>query len=197
MLLVDYQIRNLCVGLSDGQVPMIEPYSPPVSGSGIISYGETSAGYDLRLAPEVLIFKNSYGEAIDPKRFKDDEYRNRMFDKIYGGLNQAVIIPAHSYILGMSYEYIRMPRNLKARCVGKSTLARCGILVNTTPLEPEWHGYLTIEISNSSPCPAKIYCMEGIAQVEFEVLSSLPEQSYQTKGGKYQGQLQVTPAMVK
>jgi dCTP deaminase len=175
---------------------MIDPFSESVSGNGIISYGLTSAGYDLRLGPEVLVFKNSYGHTIDPKRFKDPNYTREVFDTIAGGPGVAVTIPAHGYILGHSMEYLRIPRNLKARCTGKSTYARAGIIVNTTPLEPEWEGHLTIEISNSSPCPAVVYIGEGIAQLEFERLTDEPEVSYADKGGKYQSQTGVTPAKV-
>ncbi len=196
MLLVDYQIRGLCTTIDD-PYPLIEPFSEAVSGGGLISHGLTSAGYDLRLANEILIFKNTYGEEIDPKRFKDEAYKNRMFDKLMIGDNQPVIIPAHSYILGMSYEYLRIPKHLKGRVVGKSTYARCGIICNLTPLEPEWEGNLTLEISNATPLPAKVYVMEGIAQIEFELLSGIVETTYARKNGQYQRQTEVTPARVK
>jgi dCTP deaminase len=179
---------------------MIQPFSDSVSGGGVISYGLTSAGYDLRLGSEFLVFKNTSGECIDPKRFKDENYRNRMFDVFNIGpewnADGVVILPSGSYVLATSAEYLRIPRNLKARCVGKSTYARCGVIINTTPLEPEWEGYLTIEIGNVSPVPAKIYVGEGIAQIEFEILCGEPEVSYKDKGGKYQGQQSVTPAKV-
>lgn len=176
--------------------PMIEPFSEPVSGNGIISYGLTGGGYDLRLASELLVYKNSFGHTIDPKRFKEESYLLQIFDRITIPSGQ-VIIPAHGYVLGSSLEYLRIPRFLKARCIGKSTYARAGIIVNTTPAEPEWEGHLTIEISNSSPCPAVVYVGEGIAQLEFEVFNGVVEQSYADKKGKYQGQTGVTPPRVQ
>ena len=191
MLLSDGEIRNLAYSHR-----MIEPFLEPVSGQGVISYGLTSAGYDMRLAEEVLIFEHFRKEWIDPKRFNEPDYKDAMFYKA-DILNGFFILPAHCYCLGRSYEYLRIPRHLKARCVGKSTLARSGILINTTPLEPEWEGHLTIEIGNVTPCPAKVYVMEGIAQLEFEVLSSSPETSYRDKGGQYQSQMGVTMAKVK
>ena len=219
MLLNDKAIRDLCVDSlahlrfqnavvnSVPFVSMIEPFSEAVSGNGVISYGLSHAGYDLRLGPEILLFKNSYNEVIDPKKFNSSEYRNRVFDEInlpdtvMGHRiellqNYAVTIPPHGYILGRSYEYLRIPRHLKGRCVGKSTLARSGIIINTTPLEPGWEGHLTIEIGNITPCPAKVYVMEGIAQLEFELLTDPPEKDYAAKGGKYQNQVGVVPARV-
>lgn len=211
MLLNDKSIRTLCdpgwvnPDDVDGRLRMIEPFSEAVSGGGVISYGLSHAGYDLRLGPEILVFKNSYGEVVDPKKFGDDEYRRRVFDEVnllnkLSSLsaqcltNYSVTVPPHGYILGRSYEYLRIPRHLKGRCVGKSTYARSGILINTTPLEPGWEGHLTIEIGNITPCPAKVYVMEGIAQLEFELLTALPETDY--GGKKYQGQTGVTPARV-
>lgn len=191
MLLNDVSIRKLCVG----QSPMIEPFSEAVSGHGVISYGLSHAGYDLRLADEVLIFKNSFGEVVDPKLFGDANYQMRVFDgPVSVGAGNAITIPPNGYILGRSYEYLRIPSYLKGRCVGKSTLARSGILVNTTPLEPGWEGNLTIEIGNITPCQAKVYIMEGIAQLEFEMLTESPEKDY--TGKKYQCQTGVTPARV-
>jgi dCTP deaminase len=195
MLLSDSEIRKLCfVG-----EPMIEPFSEPTSGKGRISYGLTSAGYDLRLSPKgILVFKNSYGEVIDPKLFKEEAYRNRVFDELPEfPLGFAITIPAHGYVLGSSLEYLRIPRHLKGRCVGKSTLARSGIIINTTPLEPLWRGYLTIEIGNINPCPARVYVGEGIAQLEFELIEGKVETSYADKNGQYQNQMSTTPARVK
>lgn len=212
MLLVDKQIRERSQWRYADYPPkerklppMIDPFSEAVSGDGVISFGLTSAGYDLRLGGEVFIFKSSYGETVDPASFKDEEYRKRVFDKVNipapttptPRKQRTIIIPAHSYILGHSYEYLRIPRDLKARCVGKSTLARCGVLINTTPLEPGWEGHLTIEIANISPCPVRVYAYEGIAQLEFETLAGEVETDYGDKGGKYQGQQGVTPARVK
>lgn len=201
MLLNDEDIRKYCIAPAYYQhtdKPMIEPFSEGVSGKGVISYGLTSAGYDLRLGTKILVFKNTFNQIIDPKNFKDPEYIRMMFDEITVDPNnpKPFSLPPHSYILGTSLEYLRIPRSLKGRCVGKSTLARCGIIVNTTPLEPSWHGLLTIEIANVTPCPVQIYPMEGIAQLEFETLTGEPETSYADKGGKYQGQSDVTPARV-
>ena len=205
MLLADTEIRKRCRAIAYSEKPMIDPFVEGVQSNDIISYGLTSAGYDLRMGLEVLIFKNSFGEAIDPKRFKDQTYLDRMFDKltykhmppdVLNGERLSITIPAHGYILATSYEYLRIPRYLKARCVGKSTYARCGLIVNTTPLEPEWEGNLTIEISNSAPCPSTIYIMEGIAQLEFEQIYGNVETSYKDKKGKYDQQIGVTPARV-
>lgn len=175
---------------------MIEPFGPPVSGSGLISYGLTSAGFDIRLDKTILFYKNTYGHPIDPKRFKDEEYKSQMYDKRVFKEHDQVIIPAHGYILGQSMEYFRMPRTLKGICLGKSTYCRCGILINVSPLEPSWQGHLTIEISNSSPCPAIIYIGEGIAQLEFHEIVGKVMTSYADKGGKYQNQMDVTPPRV-
>ncbi len=202
-LLTDKMIRELCVSPVDskewieqtGWRPMLDPFSEGVSGNGIISYGLSHAGYDLRLDDEVLVFKNSYGEIVDPKKFKDPEYQSKVFDRVTANKEDySIIIPAYGYVLGRSVEYISMPRDIKGRCVGKSTYARCGIVINTTPLEPAWRGYLTIEIGNSNPCPAKIYAFEGIAQLEFEMLAGVSETDY--SGKKYQDQKDVTPARV-
>lgn len=208
MLLNDVAISDLCIP-PEGHpywdddypgglfLPMIDPFSEAVSGDGVISYGLSHAGYDLRLAPEVWIFNNSYGEAVDPKRFKDPEYVKRMFvviKPIEPCSLASVTIPAHGYALGRSFEYLRMPDHLKGRCVGKSTYARCGLIVNTTPVEPGWEGHLTIEISNSNPSPAVVYLMEGICQLEFEQLTAVPAVTY--KGKKYDVQNGVTPAKV-
>ena len=198
MLLVDHEIRKLCLCETyHNDSPMIEPFSEAVSGGGVISYGLTHAGYDVRLAGDVLVFNNAHGQTVDPKRFKDLDYRGKLFASIELSPHQAVVIPAHGYILGRTHEYLRVPNYLSARCVGKSTLARCGIIVNTTPLEPGWEGHLTVEISNSCPCPAVVYVMEGVAQIQFERLSATPEKSYADKKGKYQGQTGVTTARVE
>jgi dCTP deaminase len=184
---------------------MLFPFSEGVQSGGVISYGLSHAGYDLRLGKELWVFKNSYNEIVNPKKFKDEEYRRRVFDIVTPNQVEypylplgAFVIPGHSYALGASFEHIHIPKHIKGRCVGKSTLARCGILINTTPLEPNWKGHLTIEISNISPCPAIVFAMEGIAQLEFELLSSLPEIDYEAKGGKYQSQGSYpVPARVK
>lgn len=196
MLLVDNDIRklSLCDSYNNGH-PLIEPFSESVRGEGVISYGLTHAGYDVRLAGEVLVFNNAYGQTVDPKRFIDPNYQERLFTKLTLAAGDPVNIPAHGYILGRTFEYLRVPDHLAARCVGKSTYARCGIIVNTTPLEPGWEGHLTVEISNSSPCPAVVYVMEGIAQIQFERLTDVPETTY--AGKKYQCQRGVTPARVE
>jgi dCTP deaminase len=197
-LLVDWQIRDLCYPLDAMQEPMIDPFTESVSGGGVVSYGLTHAGYDIRLANEFLIFKNSYNEVIDPRLFMDENYKARIFDKITQ--DYQFIIPPHSYVLVRSLEYLRIPRTLKARCVGKSTWARCGLICNTTPLEPSWHGHLMIELGNVSPCPIRLPVGEGIAQLEFETLNGECKTSYAEKenghGGKYQGQTGMTVAKV-
>lgn len=205
MLLCDKSVRRLCEMLEqlDGEAcavqPMLSPFSEGVRSGGVISYGLTHAGYDLRLGEELFVFKNSYNEVVNPKRFKDEDYLRRVFDKVVPGCfdkepdgksvkwwPNGFTIPGHSYALGYSIEHIHIPRFLSGTCVGKSTLARCGILINTTPLEPGWEGHLTIEISNISPCSAMVFAMEGIAQLRFETLDEEPEQDY--SGKKYQGQ---------
>jgi dCTP deaminase len=196
-LLSDNEIRQLCIApLYYGNHPMIEPFSETVSGNGVISYGICSAGYDLRLGPEIFKFRTDCGEIINPKRFGDPEYRRKVFEVCVYKDGDMVIIPPGHYILGSSVEYLRIPRHLKGRCVGKSTNARCLILINTTPAEPEWEGHLTIEIGNVGQLPACVFVGEGIAQMEFEVLSAEPLVSYKDKGGKYQAQRGVTPARV-
>lgn len=195
-MLSDAEIRSLCL---PGVIfkPMIEPFTEGVSGNGIISYGLTSAGYDLRLGNQILMFKPSYGEVVNPKRFKDDEYRKKIFDEInFPGERGELILPPHSYCLGHTLEYLRIPRNMKARVLGKSTLARCAVLINTTPLEPGWEGHLTIEISNLSPCPVMIFIGEGICQMEVERVKGQIDADYAERGGKYQGQIGVVPARV-
>jgi dCTP deaminase len=203
MILTDIEIRNFCtlkLYMPDGK-PMIDPFVedwwkdwPGPVEEGSISYGLSAAGYDLRLSPELLVFKNTSSLVIDPKAFKSGgkEYEAKVFESIT--MDKWFDLPPHSYALVRSYEYIRIPSLLKARCVGKSTYARCGVLVNTTPLEPGWEGHLTIEIGNVSPAPARIYAMQGIAQLEFERLSFAPERDYAKRGAKYQGQTGITPA---
>lgn len=212
MLLVDHQIRYLCQpdtrhtkrfpppnGVAEFTGPMVWPFSESVSAGGVISYGLDHAGYCMRLANEILFFK-SIGYEIDPKKSAEDkEYFNNVFERriIQPDSNgvASFLVPAHGgYILGHTVEYLRFPRWLKGRCVGKSTLARVGIIVNTTPAEPGWEGHLTLEIANVSPLPVRLYCGEGIAQMEFELLDDNPTVSYADKKGKYQNQIGVTPA---
>ena len=210
MILNDATIRKLCVyGGPAGEAvvrpnAMIEPFSEGVQGGGVISYGLSHAGYDLRLGDELLVFKNTWNEIIDPNRFKEEEYRKRVFDRVTPAPKAsrlpegAYVIPGHCYALGAWLEYLRIPTHLKGRCVGKSTLARCGVGINTTPLEPGWCGHLTIEIANHSQCPVLVFARQGIAQLEFEQLTAPPEKDYGAKGGKYQSQgAAPAPARVK
>lgn len=215
MLLNDRAIRNLCVTGEEFFVPRIEgdqfifasymvgkplvnPFVEPFQGNNVISYGLTSAGYDLRLDnEEVLISKNTFCEAIDPKRFKEPGYCEKVFDKRTFAPHAQIVIPPNGYILGRSYEYLFIPYFLKGRCVGKSTYARANIIVNVTPLEPEWEGHLTIEISNPTQSHVVVHALEGIAQLEYELLIDRPETTYKDKNGKYQNQTGVTPSRVK
>lgn len=150
----------------------------------VISYGTSSYGYDVRCATEFKIFTNVNNSIIDPKSFDE---------RCFVSLNSDVcIIPPNSFVLTRSVEYLRIPRDVLVICVGKSTYARMGIVVNTTPLEPEWHGHITLELSNTTPLPAKIYANEGIAQLIFLSAEEMCETSYADRLGKYQGQRGVT-----
>jgi len=164
---------------------MIEPFHKDQVRAGVISYGVSSYGYDMRIAGEFKIFTNN-NTVVDPKCFD-----SRSFIDFSGDV---CIVPPNSFVLGRSVEYFRIPREVLAICLGKSTYARCGIVVNVTPLEPEWEGYVTIEISNTSPLPAKIYANEGIAQLLFLQGAEICERSYADKAGKYQAQKGITPA---
>ncbi len=198
MLLNDEDIRKYCtspVHITEWG-PMVEPFSEAVSGGGVIGYGLTSCGYDVRLDNEIWCLKSTFGEIINPKRFKEPGYRERVMDRREYQDGDMVIVPATGYILGTTREYFRIPRHLAGRCVGKSTYARCAIYVNVTPLEPEWEGQLTLEIGNSGPSPVGVFVGEGIAQIQFEVLTARPLVSYRDKGGKYNRQRGVTPAKV-
>jgi dCTP deaminase len=159
---------------------MIEPYEPAQVRQGVISYGVSSYGYDIRVADEFKIFTNVYSAIVDPKNFDPKS----MVD--FKG--EICIIPPNSFALARTVEYFRIPRSVLTVCVGKSTYARCGIIVNVTPFEPEWEGFVTLEISNTTPLPAKIYANEGIAQVLFFEADEECETSYADKKGKYQGQ---------
>jgi dCTP deaminase len=201
MLLPDHEIRKRCVNpvfYHEGN-PLLAPFSEGVQGDGIISYGLSHAGYDLRMAEEVWVFKNVKGMAVDPKRFKGNpeevlKYQSDLFE-VYKA-DGPVTLPAHGYCLVRSVEYFSMPLDLMGTCTGKSTYARCGLIVNTTPIEPGWRGHLTVEISNSNPSNAVIYPLEGIAQVTFSLLYSRPEKCYASKKGKYQDQIGVTAPKV-
>ncbi|MFQ3633501.1 dCTP deaminase [Roseiflexus sp.] len=164
---------------------MIEPFVAEQVRGGIISYGLSSYGYDMRVADEFKVFTNVFNTLVDPKHFDP-----RSFVDIRGDYCD---IPPNSFALARSVEYFRIPRNVLCIVLGKSTIARCGIIVNVTPLEPEWCGYVTIEISNTTPLPARIYANEGIAQVLFLESDEPPLMSYADKAGKYQNQVGVVP----
>ena len=159
---------------------MIEPFEEGKAREGVISYGVSSYGYDIRVADEFKIFTNVYSAVVDPKNFDTAS----MVD--YQG--EVCIIPPNSFVLARTVEYFRIPRGVLTVCVGKSTYARCGIIVNVTPFEPEWEGFVTLEISNTTPLPAKIYANEGIAQVLFFEGDEVCKISYADKKGKYQKQ---------
>ncbi len=159
---------------------MIEPFEACQVRNGVISYGVSSYGYDVRVADEYKIFTNVYSTVVDPKNFDPKS----MVD--FRG--EVCVIPPNSFVLARTMEYFRIPRGVLTVCLGKSTYARCGLIVNVTPFEPEWRGYVTLEISNTTPLPAKIYSNEGIAQVLFFEADEECEISYADKKGKYQGQ---------
>ena len=163
---------------------MIEPFESSQVRDGVISYGVSSFGYDMRVAREFKIFTNVLNSIVDPKDFDPKSFVNFEGD--------VCIVPPNSFALARSVEYFRIPRDVVTITVGKSTYARCGIITNVTPFEPEWEGHVTLEISNTTPLPAKIYANEGIAQVLF-FKGEAPLVSYKDKKGKYQGQLGVTP----
>lgn len=163
---------------------MIEPYEPAQVRDGVISYGVSSFGYDVRVADEYKVFTDVYSVVVDPKGFDP-----RSFVDVKG---DHCIIPPRSFALARTLEYFRIPADVLVVCVGKSTYARCGIIVNVTPLEPEWCGHLTLEISNTTPLPAKIYSNEGLAQLLFFQGDEVPEMTYASKHGKYQDQRGVT-----
>jgi dCTP deaminase len=164
---------------------MIDPFVEKQVRHGVISYGVSSYGYDIRVASHFKIFTNVNASVVDPKNFDPAS-----FVDFTGAV---CTIPPNSFVLGHTVERFKIPRNVLAICVGKSTYARCGLIVNVTPLEPEWEGYLTLEISNSTPLPARIYANEGIAQLLFLESDEACEVSYADRQGKYQGQTDVTP----
>lgn len=167
---------------------MIEPFEPrqvrQVAADPIISYGVSSYGYDVRCANEFRVFTNINSAIVDPKCFSEDS-----FVEVKGDV---CIIPPNSFALAHTVEYFRIPRNILTICVGKSTYARCGIIVNVTPLEPEWEGQVTLEFSNTTTLPAKIYANEGVAQMLFLESDEVCQTSYKDRLGKYQGQKGVT-----
>lgn len=164
---------------------MIEPFVDGQVRQGVISYGVSSYGYDMRVADEFKVFTNVYSAIVDPKNFSPSSFVDIKAE--------VCIIPPNSFALARSVEYFRIPRTVLTICLGKSTYARCGLIVNVTPFEPSWEGFVTLEISNTTPLPAKIYANEGIAQVLFFEADEECETSYADKQGKYQGQHGVTP----
>ena len=175
----DHWIRKMA--LEHG---MIEPFVDRQVQTGVISYGLSSYGYDIRVAPDFKVFTNVHNTIVDPKAFDD-----RSFVDIHG---PECVIPPNSFALARTEEYFRIPRDVLVVCVGKSTYARCGLIVNVTPLEPTWEGYLTLEISNTTPLPAKVYGGEGIAQLLFFEGDEEPEIAYADRKGKYMKQVGVT-----
>lgn len=183
-VLSDKEIKIRCA--SDD---MISPFSDTLvnknaSGGSILSYGLSSYGYDARLAGEFKIFTNINSQTIDPKNFQEDSFVTRSGDKC--------IIPPNSFLLGRTVEYFKIPRDCIVICLGKSTYARCGIIINVTPLEPEWEGYVTLELSNTTPLPAVVYANEGVCQFLFLKGSNICETSYLDRQGKYQKQGGIT-----
>ena len=179
----DHWIRKMA--LEEG---MIEPFEATqiseVDGQRIISYGVSSYGYDVRCTSQFKVFTNIFSATVDPKQFDE-----RSFVDVEGDV---CVIPPNAFALASTVEYFRIPRDVLTLCVGKSTYARCGIIVNVTPLEPEWHGHVTLEFSNTTNLPAKIYAGEGVAQMLFFQASEPCETSYKDRSGKYQGQQGVT-----
>ena len=163
---------------------MIEPFVDDQVRQGVISYGVSSYGYDVRVGDEFKVFTNVFNTVVDPKNFDPKSFVDIKAD--------VCIIPPNSFALARTIEYFRIPRDILTICLGKSTYARCGIIVNVTPFEPEWEGHVTIEISNTTPLPAKIYANEGIAQVLFFQSDEPCTRSYKDKKGKYQAQRGVT-----
>ena len=163
---------------------MIDPFEPRQIREGVISYGVSSYGYDIRISDEFKIFTNVNSTVVDPKQFDERSLVDFKGD--------VCIIPPNSFALGRTVEYFRIPRDILCTCVGKSSYARCGIITNVTPFEPEWEGHATLEISNTTPLPAKIYANEGIAQLIFFSADSPCEISYADKKGKYQAQKGIT-----
>jgi dCTP deaminase len=174
-LMNDAWIRRLAL-----EQKMIEPFVDDQVRDGVISFGLSSYGYDIRVTDEFKIFTNVHSAVVDPKHFNPDSFIDFKGDQC--------IIPPNSFVLARTIEYFRIPRNVLTMCIGKSTYARCGLIVNVTPFEPEWEGYVTLEISNTTPLPARIYANEGIAQVLFFEADEICETSYADRKGKYQAQ---------
>ena len=173
--------------MSEGE-NMISPFEPgqvrEQDGNKIISYGTSSYGYDVRCSDEFKVFTNIHSAVVDPKQFDEKSFVDLQSD--------VCVIPPNSFALARTVEYFKIPRNVLTICLGKSTYARCGIIVNVTPLEPEWEGHVTLEFSNTTTLPAKIYANEGVAQMLFFESDEVCETSYKDRGGKYQGQRGVT-----
>jgi dCTP deaminase len=163
---------------------MIEPFIEHQTSTGVVSFGLSSYGYDIRVADEFKVFTNINSTVVDPKNFDARSFVDVKAD--------VCIIPPNSFALAKTVEYFRIPRDVLTVCVGKSTYARCGLIVNVTPFEPEWEGYVTLEISNTTPLPAKVYANEGISQVLFFQSDEMCEVSYADKKGKYQKQQGLT-----
>jgi dCTP deaminase len=178
-ILVDWEIRKYVE-----KYQMLDPFQDRLVRDGKISYGLSSMGYDIRCTDEYKIFTNVKQAVVDPKQFSSDS-----FIDVKG---ETCVIPPNSFALARSVEYFRMPTSVLGICLGKSSYARCGIVVNITPLEPGWEGHLTIEISNTTPLPARIYSFEGIAQVLFFEAGTTPEVTYADRKGKYQAQQGIT-----
>jgi dCTP deaminase len=175
MLKSDRWIRKMSL-----ERDMINPFSEKQVREGVISYGLSSYGYDLRVADEFKIFTNVNNALVDPKNFDEKSFVNVTTD--------ICIVPPNSFALARSVEYFKIPRSILTICVGKSTYARCGIIVNVTPFEPEWEGFVTLEISNTTPLPARIYANEGLCQILFFESDEICETSYADRKGKYQAQ---------
>ena len=183
-IMPDHWIREQAVNHG-----MIEPFVEKQTAEGKISYGLSSFGYDSRCSDEFKIFTNVDNAIVDPKNFVEDSFVDRQTD--------VCIIPPNSFVLTRSVEYFRIPKDVLVVCLGKSTYARCGLIVNVTPLEPGWEGHVTLEISNTTPLPAKVYANEGVAQFLFFKGSSDCEVTYADRAGKYMGQTGVTLPRIK
>ena len=163
---------------------MIQPFADEQKKNGVISFGVSSYGYDARVSDEFKVFTNVNNALVDPKNFSEESFIERKAE--------SCIIPPNSFVLARTVEYFKIPRDVLVICLGKSTYARCGIIVNVTPLEPEWEGHVTLEFSNTTPLPAKIYANEGVAQFIFLKGNEKPEVTYADRDGKYMGQTGVT-----
>ena len=184
MVMPDLWIRHMAA--TQG---LIEPFVDNVAhAAGTISFGLSSYGYDVRAAPEFKLFSNTHSPVVDPKCFTEDS--------VVDVAGPVCTIPPNSFALGRSIERLRIPRNVLAVCLGKSTYARCGIIINVTPLEPEWEGHITLEFSNTTPLPARIYANEGVCQIVFHQAAAPCETSYADRKGKYQDQRGITLPIV-